>query len=306
MTPPRAPPRPSPPRPGAASGVPLLVGGATIISFSSVFVALAGAGPGATAFYRMLFGGSGLLLFLGGWRSLRGPDLRGGWGRATAAASIIGIELVMWHRSIELVGPGTGTLLANLQVFVLAGYGVLRLGERVTVRLAVAVLSALAGLWLISTADTTVATPTEQRLGVILGVLSALAYGVYVILLRGLLAGRTPRAQAGQLMRISFLTLPVVVAASAGRGESLAIPDARTGLLLVAYGILSQAVGWHVISRGLPRVPPSRAGLILLLQPSLAIVWDVLLLARPLSAAETAGAALSLTGIFLGLRRSVR
>ncbi|MEW7979868.1 MAG: EamA family transporter, partial [Candidatus Sedimenticola endophacoides] len=54
------------------------------------------------------------------------------------------------------------------------------------------------------------------------------------------------------------------------------------------------------ISRGLPRVGVSLAGLIILLQPSLAFCWDVLLFGRPASGTDLAGLALALLGIYLG------
>jgi len=49
-------------------------------------------------------------------------------------------------------------------------------------------------------------------------------------------------------------------------------------------------------------VPASRVGLILLLQPTLAFIWDVLIFARPFGTQEIAGAALAIAAIGLGSR----
>ena len=72
------------------------------------------------------------------------------------------------------------------------------------------------------------------------------------------------------------------------------------------YGAVSQALGWWLISRGLRTVPASRAGLILVLQPALSFVWDVLLFGRPTDALDGIGVALTLLAIYLGTMSSRR
>jgi drug/metabolite transporter (DMT)-like permease len=51
-----------------------------------------------------------------------------------------------------------------------------------------------------------------------------------------------------------------------------------------------------------PARAASRVGLILLLQPALAFLWDVLIFARDFGPREAAGAALALAAIGLGSR----
>ncbi|KPJ96801.1 MAG: hypothetical protein AMS20_18010, partial [Gemmatimonas sp. SG8_28] len=93
-----------------------------------------------------------------------------------------------------------------------------------------------------------------------------------------------------------------VVAAGAVvlEGESFRIPDAWTWGVLVAYGLIPQVAGWVLISRALPRLEMSRTGLVLLLQPALAFVWDLLLFRRPTTTVELLGATLTLCAIYLG------
>jgi drug/metabolite transporter (DMT)-like permease len=59
-------------------------------------------------------------------------------------------------------------------------------------------------------------------------------------------------------------------------------------------------VGWLLISRGIPHVEAGRAGLVLLLQPSLAFVWDILFFGRPTDALDVAGAVLAVGAVYLG------
>jgi drug/metabolite transporter (DMT)-like permease len=74
-------------------------------------------------------------------------------------------------------------------------------------------------------------------------------------------------------------------------------------LLMAGYGITSQLMGWALITRGLRDTRMSLAGLILLLQPALAYVWDLAFFARPAGLAELLGVAATLVGIGLGARR---
>jgi drug/metabolite transporter (DMT)-like permease len=78
------------------------------------------------------------------------------------------------------------------------------------------------------------------------------------------------------------------------------VPDVRSWAVLVAYGVVSQVLGWIFIYRGLLSVEASRAGLILLLQPSLAFIWDILFFARPAGWTDAVGAILALGAIYLG------
>ena len=69
---------------------------------------------------------------------------------------------------------------------------------------------------------------------------------------------------------------------------------------MLAYGILCHAMGWILISHGLVKVEASRAGLLLLLQPTLAFIWDGLFFARPTGIMDVSGALLALVAIYLG------
>jgi drug/metabolite transporter (DMT)-like permease len=58
--------------------------------------------------------------------------------------------------------------------------------------------------------------------------------------------------------------------------------------------------------RAMPRLPASLVGLLLLLQPALAFVLDVLLFHRATSAGDWLGLLLALAGILLGALRPRR
>jgi len=274
--------------------------GAVLLSFAPVLVRLADVGPTPAGFYRMAIGG----VLLQGMVMYR----RRSWGLTLGHVSLAALagllfsgDLVFWHRSIAFVGPGLATILVNLQVFVLAAFGIVLLRERASPRLLFAIPLAVVGLFLIFGFDWNL-LGREYRWGVVLGLLAAVSYASYLLALRG--ARR--RASEGVEPIATVATLSLVSAVVLGglvqlEGETFAIPSFGTFGILMAYAVLIQVVAWVVISGALPRVPASRAGLLLLLQPTLAFVWDMLLFARPTSALEFAGAALTLGAIYLGL-----
>lgn len=291
-----------------------LLVGAVMISFAPVFVRLVELPATVIGFYRTFVGGVVLLV----WVLARGVPLR--VSRPAFLALAVGgaafaVDLAMWHRSVWYVGPGLLTLLANFQVFVLALVGVLFFGERVHLRLVVSIVLAVVGLGLIVGLRWDL-LDDQYRWGLILGLLTAGAYATYILCLRwatmhvpvGDAAGATPptRAPGRDLALASLIAAGLLGVGAWVEGESLIVTSLRDGGLLVAYALVAQVLGWILISSALGHVPASRVGLILLLQPALAFVWDVLLFARPVTMRESVGATLALAGIYFGSRLGPR
>jgi drug/metabolite transporter (DMT)-like permease len=291
-----------------------LLVGAVMISFAPVFVRLVELPATVIGFYRCFVGGAVLL----GWVLVRRMPLRVGRPALLALAlggAAFAADLSMWHRSVWYVGPGLSTLLANFQVFVLALVGVLFFGERVHLRLVMSIVMAVVGLGLIVGLRWDL-LDEQYRLGVILGLLAAGAYATYILCLRwastrapaaGAARGTPPaRAPVRELALASLIAAGCLGAGALVGGESLIVTSLRDGGLLVGYALVAQVLGWVLISSALGHVPASRVGLILLLQPALAFVWDVLLFARPVTVRESAGATLALVGIYFGSRLGPR
>ncbi len=275
--------------------------GATLISFSAVFVKLAAVGPITAGFYRVLFGGIFLLLFAlarGFFRELTRKSLY----MALLCGVVFALDLAWWHKSIHGVGPGLATVLSNFQVFIMAAAGMLLFSERLTLRFVLAVCLAMVGLFMLVKPGWTTLGP-EWRWGVYYGLLTALAYATYILLVRTLQTKKSFGAVVVNMALISFATSLIMGVHLHLVGESLYIPDGKSLAALAGYGFSSQMVGWILISTALPRVQVSAAGLIILLQPALAFIWDILFFARPTGALEVSGAVLALTAIYLGLTR---
>lgn len=286
------------PRPSFVSGLLPVMFGAAMISFSAVFVKLAHVGPTMAGFYRVLFGGALLTIMVLAQRKRLWTGRRP-FALAVAAGVLFALDLSFWHRSIHILGPGLSTILSNFQVFFLAGMGALVMGERLGGRLALGIPLAMAGLYLLVGLNFASLGEDYQR-GVFYGLLTALCYGGYILTLRQLQSLADAPGRTANLTIVSLVTALVMGVEGWVQGESFLIPDAQSWAALIAYGLAGQVLGWVIIARGLPRLAASLAGLVLLLQPTLAFVWDMLFFAKPVDLAQGLGAALALAGIYLG------
>lgn len=281
-----------------------LLAGVVMISLSAVFVKLVTVSPTAAAFYRMFFGGLVLLVVVL-WRRER---LWFGWPALTGltlAALFFALDLAFWHRSILYVGPGIATLLANFQVILLALAGVLLFGERAGWRFVLAMVCALGGLGLLVGGDWAKLS-AGYKTGIALGLLTAVCYAAYIL---SLSRARTVTANMSPVASIAVLSLvcALLLAGFTGvQGESLVLPGWRDAGWLLVYGITAQVLGWALISKTLPHVPASKVGLILLLQPVCAFIWDSLFFARQFSTFEVTGGIITLIAIYLGTQRRQR
>lgn len=284
----------------ARSGAIRVLAGAAMISFAPVFVRLTQVPPTTSAFYRTLIGGLMLLAVV----QIRGERLwsgRGAFLALFAAGLCFALDLWAWHRSIWYVGPGLATLLANFQVFCLALAGVLIFGERLRAELVIGVPLAFAGLAMIVGVDWA-SLGSEYRWGIFFGLVTAVSYAAYILCLRRARLRAVRVTVVGDLAVASLFSAAALLIVALGEGVSLSVPTARDGTLLVAYALVAQVLGWLLITSSLKDVPASMVGLLLLLQPTLAFVWDVLIFGRGFGAIEVAGAALALFAIYLGSR----
>ena len=214
---------------------------------------------------------------------------------------LFALDLTLWHRSIDYVGPGLATILGNFQVFFLALFGVLFIGEKINWKFLLALPLAMLGIVMIVWGEWE-ALGTDYKTGVLLGLGTAVLYACFVLTLRKSQTIERPLSPMANITMISWITMLVLGLEGVGQGQSFAISNLSTASALLAYGILGQVLGWVWITRGLKSIPVSLAGLILLLQPTLAFNWDILFFDRPTDALDFLGAALALGAIYLGTR----
>lgn len=276
--------------------------GAALISLSPVWVRLVDVAPSTSGFYRVLFGGAALVIYLLATRR-RLHMSRRTWLLLVVASVFLSLDLWFWHRSINYIGPGLSTLLANFQVFIMMIVGIVFLRQIPKPMQVLAVPLALVGLALIVGLDWS-ALPEDYKLGVIFGFLTAATYAGYLLTLRKVREMSTFRVPTREMAVVSVICAVMLAATVLVEGESLTIPTSEDLGWLVAYGVLSHCLGWLFIASSLSEVSTVEAGLALLLQPTLSFVWDVLFFARPMTVIELLGAGMALIAIYLGTARS--
>ena len=283
-----------------------LLVGAAIIGTNGLMVRLAGMPPTAVAFWRMLLAGlilAALVQFRHGWQ----PLSRAAWWWCVLPAVAFAIDLWMWHRSILLVGPGLSTLLANTQVFFMALAGVLLFRERLGLRFICGVLLAFVGLWLLL-GEGWASLPDDYRWGVWLGLGTGLAYAAYNIGIKrsqGAAAHGSSRAPVEQVLCIAAFGSALCLGLMGwAEGSTFTPPDLRAWGVLLVLAAIGHCLSWVLISRAMVALPVALAGLLLLAQPIVAYLLDVVLLDHPTSPRQWLGLAVSLAGIFVAGMKS--
>jgi drug/metabolite transporter (DMT)-like permease len=275
-----------------------LIIGAVMISFSGVWVKVSHVTPTTSAFYRVFFGGIILLL-----AALLRREMVWNGGRHLLLNLICGllfaIDLVFYHYSVLYVGPGLGTILPNFQVFILAITGIFFLGEKVRLFFLISIPLAFIGLFLIVGIDWGQLDQLNKT-GVYFGLAAAVCYAAFLLSLRKVQSYQTGLSFFYVLMMVSMAASAFLALEIFRNGDTFNIPDLQSFFALLALGLFSQTIGWMLISNALPLVLASLAGFILLLQPSLAFVWDVLLFQRPTSLTNWVGVFIVLIAIYFG------
>lgn len=279
-----------------------LLMGAIIISFSGVFVKLSDVTPTVSAFYRVFFGS----VFLLGATFYKKEFRNQGWRRNLQAAFcglLFAFDLLTWHISIQYIGPGLATILGNCQVFILAVIGILFLKEKPGLLFIISVPFAFFGLFLLIGVDTENISEDYAK-GIWFGFATACFYAAFLLTLRNLQGKDNDPPLFYYQFIISITSAALLASKIFLTSDTFAIPNTSTLASLVGLGFFSQAIGWVLISSFLPKIRASHAGLILLLQPSLSLVWDVIIFDRETGLFGWLGLFFVLSAIYLNNLRS--
>jgi drug/metabolite transporter (DMT)-like permease len=132
-------------------------------------------------------------------------------------------------------------------------------------------------------------------LGVGLGLLTALCYAGYLLVIR---RGTTDiRRPAGPVAVSTASTMVVAVIAGVIIGDLDPVPAWPSHGWLAVLGLTSQSIGYLLISMSLPRLPAALVSIILLVQPVATVVLARVLLTEVPSVVQVGGVALIIGGI---------
>jgi|SRR5579884_669635 len=269
--------------------------GALTIAFSSILVRLSHASPSTAAIFRCAYAVP--LLGLLAWREDRRLGPRSWKDRrwALAAGVFLATDLLLWHHSIEDIGAGLATVLANFQVVVvpLAAWGLL--SERPAGRVLAAMPLALLGVVLISGALEHSAYGHDPARGTVFGVGAGVAYSGFLLLLRR--GGADLRRPAGPLFDLTVVATVVCVAAGVIIGDARLVPSWPSAGWLAVLALTSQVLGWLLIGSSLPRLPAALTALLLTLQPVGTVALAAVILGESPNALQLLGVALVLVAL---------
>jgi len=282
-----------------------LIFGALCVSFAAIFVKLLPTeqiGPTAIGFWRTLFGGIILFILAGVKKNnLLLPRPLYGW--SVLAGFLFFLDLFFWHRSIIYAGAGMATILANTQVFVTAVLSFFIFKDKLTVKFFAAALSALVGVALLVGVISDIEFTVLYLRGVMFGLATGLVYANYLVTLKMTMV-KFSRVQVITFMSWTSIFTALFLGLSAWIESDPAIPpDLYSYAILFLLGLVAQAFGWWAIFSSFSRIKASRAGLILLLQPTLATVWGMLFFKEQFTPTQFIGAVVTVAAIYYGSTR---
>jgi drug/metabolite transporter (DMT)-like permease len=277
--------------------------GAACISSSAILVSLADVAPAAAAFYRCLLALPALIpLALLEQRRL-GPRPLASRLSVFVAGLVLSVDLVLWNHAIADVGAGVATVLGNLQVLFVVGFAWLALRERPDRRVLAVLPLVLAGVVLVSGMLGGHGAGLRPLAGIGFGFGTSAAYACFLLILRAT-AGQS-RHIAGQLADATAgAAVGAIILGLVFGGLQLAIPWRAFGWLL-ALALISQTVGWLLITSSLPGLPAAVSSLLLLLQPAASLVLADVVLSEQPTIVQVAGAVLVCGGV-LAVARAPR
>jgi drug/metabolite transporter (DMT)-like permease len=209
---------------------------------------------------------------------------------------------VLWNHAITAVGAGVATVLGNLQVLFVAVAAWVAFHERPSGRFLAALPVVGIGVVLVAGIVGGSSYGRHPVAGILYGVGTSIAYAVFLLVLRKVsssaphVAGPLVDATAGAA--VSSLAIGLVVGSL-----QFTPPLAALGWLL-ALALISQTLGWLLITSSLPRLPAAVSSLMLLLQPAAALLLAAIVLSQHPTTWQLIGAALVCAGVLLAAWKS--
>jgi drug/metabolite transporter (DMT)-like permease len=274
--------------------------GATCISSSAIVVRLADAGAGTTAFYRCAFALPVLIVLAIVEQRRRGPRPWGDRALAALAGAFLGVDLVLWTHAIYAVGAGIATVLGNLQVLFVTFIAWLCFRERPRPLFLVVLPFVILGVVLVAGLVGSRNPESHPVAGVLYGLGASITYAVFILVLRSQtkksphVAGPLADATAGAVLASLVFGLAI--------GELRFAPPLRTLEWLLVLAMVSQTLGWLLITSSLPRLPAALSSLLLLFQPAASLVLAAVVLSERPSLLQLAGAGIVCGGVLLAAR----
>ncbi len=279
----------------------VLVLGALMIAFSPIFVRISDVDPIMTAFYRMVLSFPFFLIFssMSVIEKIKFPTFKNQYFIFILAGIFFSLDLICWHWSITLTTVSKATFLSNLAPVVVIIFAFFILKEKFSKFFVIALIFSMGGMTLLL-GESFQFNKTEF-LGDILGVLTAVWYGCYIVSISQL----RKNYNSTSVMFISGIFTALILILVSFTFEQQLVPQTLSSLIAIfLLAFICQFMGQSFITYALAFLPASSSSLTLLIQPIAATVLGYLFFQEKLTIIQFFGSLLILIGIYLAQKNN--
>ncbi len=274
----------------------ILIIGAIAIAFSPIFVRFSDVDPIMTAFFR-IFISLPFFLFFSSFNiieKIKFPKSNHSYLIFLISGIFFALDLICWHWSIKLTTVSKATFLSNLAPIVVIIFSLIFLKERFSKFFYLAALLSMVGMLMLL--GESFKFNKSQFIGDLLGVLTAVWYGSYIITISQL----RKKYNSTSIMFLSGIVTAVILFIVSILFEQSLIPQSLfTITIIFLLGFICQFVGQSFITYSLAYLSASLSSLCLLIQPIAATVLAYFFFQEKLTTIQFFGSALILIGIYI-------
>ena len=274
----------------------ILIIGAIAIAFSPIFVRFSDVDPIMTAFYR-IFISLPFFLFFSSFNiieKVKFPEFNNSYVIFLVSGIFFALDLICWHWSIKLTTVSKATFLSNLAPIVVIIFSLIFLKERFSKFFYLAALLSMVGMLMLL--GESFKFNKSQFIGDLLGVLTAVWYGSYIVTISQL----RKKYNSTSIMFLSGIVTAIILLTVSILFEQSLIPQSLfTITIIFLLGFICQFVGQSFITYSLAYLSASLSSLCLLIQPIAATVLAYFFFQEKLTTIQFFGSALILIGIYI-------
>ena len=273
-----------------------LLAATVAVSFSAIFIRLAGAPPATVVWLRMTLA-TLLLAPFAATGFVRGPRLTRAQVALTLLAGILlGGHFLLWTASLGLTSVAASVLLVSVHPLLVAPAARRMLGERVPLPAAIGITLALAGTLATCAGDLRISPSAIAGDGLALA--GAVCLAGYLLIGRGVRGSIGVAPYSVAVYAVVAVTAVVTAAAQSG----LRAPSGRTLLACLALAVVCTVGGHTVYNWALRHVRALAVSTSFLGEPPLAAILAVAILGNVPPLLTVIGGVLILSGLAISLR----
>ena len=205
-------------------------------------------------------------------------------------------DLVAWQDAIQHIGAGLATVVANMQVVILVILAWLLFKERPASRVLVGVVLLVIGMIGVSGVLEREAFGADPKRGVLTGIVAALLYAGYLLLMR---QGNPDRRLAGPLLDASVAATAAGLVGGWFAGTLALRPSWPAHGWLALMALTSQVIGYGLVNLSLPQLSVVLTSILLMAQPVATLMLGAIILDEWPSRLQLLGTGFILLGILV-------